>query len=113
MIAGCAATTAPPSSLRSRPAECPKADSTLAQVAGAADPVAAASNAGVPVVDGRLKALVVFRGGDPSFLRQFGVVVSGTADGQAEVAIPVERLCEVADLDLVDAVRRLPRAIAP
>jgi hypothetical protein len=90
---------------------CPDLDSQLFQLTQADDPPRAAEELGFKVRDGKIQALLVLAGEDTSFLKEYGVELGTQSANQVQAFVPIDQLCELADSDLVLAVRPAAQAI--
>ncbi len=103
----------PASIPKKHPNDCPKLDSQLFQLTQADDPLAQAEQKGLRVMDGKIQVLFVLVNPDASFLLDYGVELGSQSANQVQGFATIERLCELANLDAVLAIKPPAKAIIP
>lgn len=115
VLVGCTA-AAPPSIVPDGPrrdARCPKVESVLMEIATSPDSVAAAARIGVEVKRGRIPALITVSREELTALARLDVEVTARSAGRLEGTLPLDRLCQVAELDEVVSIQRVPTVVGP
>lgn len=104
---------APPKS-ESRPtsAGCPGLDSQLFQLTQAADPLKLAEQWQLKVKGDKVQVLLLLAGDDITFLQNFEVEPGTSAGTKIQVFAPIARLCDLANMPQVLAIRPPNRAFS-
>ena len=92
---------------------CPGLDSQLYQLTQSADPISDALSKGLRVVDGKVQVLFDLASADSAFLSDYEVEIGSQSGNQVQGFAPLDRLCELANLPQVLAVRPPAAAIFP
>jgi hypothetical protein len=91
------------------PSSCPGLDSQLYQLIQTENPISTASQIGMFVKDEKIQVLFVLESEDTSFLLEYDVDLGTQSGQQVQGYAPFYRLCELANLDAVLAVRPVHR----
>ena len=86
--------------------DCPGLESQLYQVTQAEDPLSMAEQVGLTLKDNKVQILFVLEGEETDFLLAYDVELGTQSGNQVQGYAPVDRLCELANLDAVLAIRR-------
>ena len=92
---------------------CLKLDSLLNQVVASPDPLGTAASLNLRMDEGGIQVNILMTGDDPSFLRDFGVEPGSQTAQEIQVYVPIDQLCDIANLDKVVAIRVPAEAILP
>jgi hypothetical protein len=92
---------------------CPKLDSLLNQVVASSDPLKMAASLNLRLREGKVQVLLVLASADPSFLEEFEVEPGSQAGQEIQAFVPLDRLCEIANLEQVLAIRIPAQGILP
>ncbi|MFO7625250.1 MAG: hypothetical protein R6V73_12935 [Anaerolineales bacterium] len=96
-----------------KPVNCPGLDSLLYQLTQSADPFSAAQQSGLRINNGKVQVLFDLASADSTFLSEYGVEIGSQSGNQVQGFVPLDRLCELANLDQVLAIRPPAMAIFP
>jgi len=103
-------TTIDPENLPSREANpCPSLDSQLYQLTQSEDPLTMASQMGLKAKDNKVQVLFVLSNEDPDFLLDYDVELGTQSGSQVQGYAPIDRLCEIAKITTVLAIRPVDR----
>lgn len=91
------------------PSSCPGLDSQLYQLIQTENPISTASQIGLFVKDEKIQVLFVLESEDTSFLLEYAVDLGTQSGQQVQGYAPFDRLCELANLDAVLAIRPVHR----
>jgi len=92
-----------------QPSSCPGLDSQLYQLIQTENPISTASQIGMFVKDEKVQVLFVLKSEDTSFLLEYAVDLGTQSGQQVQGYAPFDRLCELANLDAVLAIRPVHR----
>lgn len=96
-----------------KPVKCPGLDSQLYQLTQSADPLSDAQARGLRVNNGKVQVIFDLASADSAFLSDYDVEVGSRSGNQVQGFAPLDRLCELANLPQVIAVRPPAAAIFP
>jgi hypothetical protein len=77
----------------------------------APDPTSHAAEVGLRVKDDKIQVLLILDGEDTAFLESVAVELGTQLGNMVQALVPIDRLCEIATLDAVLAIRVPERAI--
>lgn len=98
-------------SLPSRSSEnCPGLDSTLQQVIQSENTVKAAEGLGLATKENKIQVVLVLEDEKTDFLANFDTEITAQSGTQVQAFVPIDRLCELAGMQTVLAVRTPPVA---
>jgi hypothetical protein len=86
--------------------DCPGLESQLYQVAQAKDPLKMAEQIGLILKDEKVQVLFVLEDEETDFLLAYDVELGTQSGNQVQGYAPIERLCELTNLEAVLAIRR-------
>lgn len=92
---------------------CKGLDSQLFQITQSSDPLIDAESKGLRIVEGKVLVLFVLSSSETAFLLDYGVELGSQSGNQVQALAPIERLCELANLDEVQAIRIPSKANFP
>ena len=95
-----------------RPA-CPKLDSQLNQIVASTDPSGMAASLGLRVDESKVLVRLVLTSNEVSFLKEFGVEPGSQTGQEIQAFVPLDKLCAIADLEQVLAIRVPAKGILP
>lgn len=99
-----------PESLPPRePSACPGLDSQLYQLIQTENPPKTASEIGLIVKNGKIQVLFILVSEDSDFLLDYEIELGTQSGNQVQAYVPFDRLCELANLDAVLAIRPVDR----
>jgi hypothetical protein len=94
----------------SQPSDCPGLDSRLFQLTQAAEPLKLANQWQLKLKDGKVQVLLILADEDVTFLQNFDVEPGTQAGAKIQVFAPIPRLCDLANMPQVLAIRPPTRA---
>jgi hypothetical protein len=92
--------------------DCPGVESQLSQILQAPDPLEIADQLGFRVQDGKIQVSLILADSDATFLADYDVEVTKQVEMDVQALVPVDRVCELATVEQVLAVR-LPSIAVP
>jgi hypothetical protein len=92
---------------------CPKLDSQLNQLVASADPAAMAASLKLRLKDGKVQVRLLLGQDDPSFLTAYEVELGSQAGQAIQAFVPLDRLCQIANLEQVLAILVPAEGIIP
>jgi hypothetical protein len=87
------------------PSPCPGLDSQLYQLIQSDDPALSATQIGMNVKDDKVQVLIILENDQADFLVDFDVELGTQSGNQLQAYVPFDHLCELANLDMVLAIR--------
>ena len=91
------------------PSDCPGLDSQLLQIIQSENPRLSASQIGMNVKEDKVQVLFVLETEETDFLSDYDIELGTQVAHQIQAYVPFNRLCELASLDAVLAIRPVDR----
>ena len=92
---------------------CLKLDSALNQVVASSNPLETARNLNLRISEEKIQVSLLLAGDDPGFLEEYGVDTGSQSGQKIQAFVPVEKLCEISNLEEVIAIRIPAEVILP
>lgn len=92
---------------------CSNLDSQLYEVTQADQPAKLAEAKGLRVINNKVQVLIVMAGEDTAFLSEYDVDLGTQSGNQVQALVPFNNLCELANLDAVQAIRIPSQLVNP
>jgi hypothetical protein len=115
-----ATTALPPDAQESPPdldphkqSDCPKLDSTLAQIVRATNPMDLAQQLQLTIRDNKIQVLLILSQEDTGFLQDFQVEIGSQVGTSVQAFVLIDQLCRLANADSVLAIRTPSQVTLP
>lgn len=92
---------------------CKGLDSQLYSITQSLDPLNEAKQKGLKVMNGKVQVIFILSDSDAAFLLDYGVELGSQVADQVQAYAPIERLCELSNLEKVLAIQSPARVNLP